>query len=219
MADSIQFELIRSSRRSISIHVNDTGSVVVKAPYLVPRIIIDRFVSQKRDWIAKQLSRISSQPVLTDEYLYLGNSLPIRIGEYPAISASTALNFPRFLLFRKDKELSAWYQAQARKLITERVRQLAARLDTQFGTITFSDTKSKWGSCDKDNNLQFSWRLIMAPLLVIDYVIIHELAHTLEKNHGRRFWALVSSQKPAYKQYIKWLRDHSHRMNLQLKKN
>lgn len=148
-----------------------------------------------------------------DEFLYMGNIYKFHIGNYKEITFSDKLYFPEFLMFRARKEITQWYINKARKVITGRVKYYSALMKKNYKSISYSDTISKWGSCKGDNSLQFNWRLIMSPILVIDYVVVHELAHTTEKNHGKKFWKIVEEYKPAYKQYIKWLKDNSHRLH------
>src|SRR5205085_11274583 len=112
------------------------------------------FVHDKKQWILKQLDRMEGQvPVKKstiqhgDEYLYLGETLKLDIGNYKAISVTKTLNFPTFLEFRIDKELPAWYIAQSKKLITERVEYYSRLMKLPYKSIYFSDTISKWGSC------------------------------------------------------------------------
>jgi len=139
----------------------------------------------------------------------------LKVGNYKNIHIdppTDGLNFPNFLIFRAKKELDSWYIKQAKEIITKRVEHYSKIMQTSYKNISFSDTKSKWGSCGPDNALQFNWRLIMAPPLVTDYVIVHELAHTIEKNHSRDFWKKVELYKPAYRQYRKWLETNSHRL-------
>lgn len=196
--------------------------MVVKAPYLMPRSFIDKFLSQKRDWISKKLSVIKKQKKPTErkyqngeKFLYLGNVYKLDIGDYKGIKINdTSLCFPNFLKFRIKHELEKWFINEAKNKITERVHYYSQILKTDYSGLRFSDTMSKWGSCSRDNLLQFNWRLIMSPILVLDYVIVHELAHTIEKNHSNRFWSLVRNYKPAYPQYKKWLRDNSTKMRI-----
>lgn len=125
---------------------------------------------------------------------------------YPEIAIrGNTLLFPQPALFRAQKELTGWYVREARAIITKRVQFYAKQMHTSYLDLTFSDTRSQWGSCSSDNKLQFSWRLIMAPLLVIDYVVIHELAHTKEKNHSWAFWSKVRYFKPTYRLQKQWL--------------
>lgn len=211
-------KLVRSNRRSISIQITPDGQVVVKAPYLMPRFIINRFVAEKSDWINKHLEKMKKITIKRhtgeirdgDEFMYLGNNYKLKIGNYSEIKVAGALCFPQFLAFRIKKELTSWYMERAKTIITERVNYFSEELNVDYKYITYSDTVSKWGSCSHDNRLQFNWRLIMAPVLVLDYVVVHELTHIKEKNHGRNFWKEVEKYKPAYKQYIRWLKEHSH---------
>ena len=220
MKDTRTYTLIRARRRTISLHIESDGSLVVKAPFLIPLFVINRFINEKNTWISKQQKEMKRMPRKRkgsikegDEFPYLGNDFRIHIGNNSAITVTDRLNIPTFLMFRIKKELESWYITRAKTIISARIMHYAEELQTTYGNITFSDTRSKWGSCSRDNSLQFSWRLIMAPLLVIDYVVVHELVHTRVKNHSVQFWKEVRRYKPAYKQYIKWLRNNSRRLH------
>lgn len=211
------FTLIRSHRHSISIHVTPDNGVVVRAPHHSSQKFIEKFIIEKNDWITKALSKTqkhkAKQYINGEEFLYLGNVYKLSLGDHKQISAESGiLNFPQCLLFRAKKELHTWYIKQAEEVITKRVQHFSKVMNTNYKSISFSDTKSKWGTCGPDNSLQFNWRLVMSPLLVIDYVVVHELAHTFEKNHSREFWIKVAIYKPAYKQHRKWLESNSHRL-------
>jgi len=177
---------------------------------------IKRFLSEKREWIDKYVEMAKKTKPLKrqtyqdgDEFMYLGKLYPLRFGRTQSITVTDTINIPSAIAFRVRKELADWYLGQAKTIITERVTHYSKVMNVEFVSIKFSDTSSKWGSCTHDNRLQFNWRLIMAPVLIIDYVVVHELAHTLHKNHSRKFWLEVARYKPAYKQYIKWLRDNA----------
>ena len=122
--------------------------------------------------------------------------------------AEGKLFYPQAIKFRIKKEIEQWYIAQAKEIITREVKRYAKEMNTTYTDLTFSDTKSQWGRCTHDNRLQFSWRLVMTPLLVLRYVVVHELAHTFEKNHSYLFWSKVRSVNPSYKQQIKWLKEN-----------
>ncbi|MFA6570498.1 MAG: SprT family zinc-dependent metalloprotease, partial [Bacteroidota bacterium] len=212
MTDAHNFELIRSHRRSVSIEINLKGKVIVKAPLFLPSFIINKFVRDKSEWITRKLKSLPVLPrkntgALTegDEILFLGKMYKIEAGNYKSITLKDKLYFPKALMFRIQKEITGWYISQAKKIITERVVYYSSLMKKEYRSIAFSDTISKWGSCTPDNRLQFNWRLIMSPILVLDYVVVHELTHTTEKNHRSKFWKEVAIYKPAYKQYVKWL--------------
>lgn len=150
-------------------------------------------------------------------FLYLGKEYILHIGNHTKIALyENRLLFPQVLLFRLEKEITTWYLQQARKVIGNQVTFYAKEMKTTYASLKFSDTTSQWGSCSRDNNLQFSWRLIMAPLLVLNYVVIHELTHTLEKNHSSNFWSKVRFHNPSYKQQIKWLQKYGNSLKLSL---
>lgn len=100
------------------------------------------------------------------------------------------------------------YRAEARKLIEEQLDKLSARLEVNCNRITIRGQKTRWGSCSQKGRLNFNWRLIMAPKPVIDYIVIHELAHLKEMNHSKKFWGLVAQHCPRWREHKKWLKDN-----------
>lgn len=92
--------------------------------------------------------------------------------------------------------------------IRERLSEYAPKIGVQFGRVTIREQKSRWGSCSAKGNLNFNWKLIMAPPEVLNYVVIHELCHLIEFNHSNRFWTLVEAQMPEYALWKKWLKLH-----------
>ncbi|MAH85599.1 MAG: hypothetical protein CBB68_15345 [Rhodospirillaceae bacterium TMED8] len=103
------------------------------------------------------------------------------------------------------RRLTDWLKKQARKIITERVTEKAAAANANYGRISVRDTRTRWGSCSSNGNLNFSWRLILAPHYVFDYVVAHEVAHLLEHNHGTQFWKLVDTLTDERKRASAWL--------------
>jgi len=206
-------KIVRSSRRSIAIHILPDGTVEVRAPKYIPEFAIKAFVRSKKDWIEKRLESVKKYKPQTkkfingEKFLYLGNEYELLLGQYIAIETNGGmLHFPLAMASRGRISLERWYEKQAKKIIKGLVEEYSKSMDLPYESISFSDTKSKWGSCTSDNRLQFNWRLIMAPLLVIRYVVIHELVHTVHKDHQVRFWNKVRQANPSYKQQIKWLK-------------
>jgi len=208
-------KITHSHRKTIGLHVLSDGTVEVKAPFLMPKFFINRFIDANREWIEKRTKLIQKKKTLKKTYthgetfLYLGNEHTLHTGDFLNIQIQDdKLFFPKALQFRAKKEIENWYIRQAKEVITSEVKRHATEMNTSYKSITFSDTKSQWGRCTHDNRLQFSWRLVMTPLLVLRYVVVHELAHTLEKNHSFLFWSKVRAVNPSYKQQIKWLKEH-----------
>lgn len=208
-------KIIKSIRRSLALQILPNATLVVKAPIWISDREIHSFIEKHKEWIEKRKVYLKKRKVIKKEYqngekfMYLGKNYTLKIGDYNKVTLQgDFLLIPKLMHFRIKKELTNWYIKQAKEVVTALLRSCAKDMKTSFGSIRFSYTISKWGHCTRENNLQFSWRLIMAPLLIIRYVVIHELAHTLEKNHSRSFWNIVRTYNPSYKQQIKWLKEH-----------
>lgn len=105
--------------------------------------------------------------------------------------------------------LSGWYRRRAATVLARRVALWAPRLGVSPARITVRDAKTRWGSCSPTGALSFSWRLLMAPPAVLDYVVVHELCHLKRADHSSRFWALVESHCPLFRAHRKWLRENA----------
>ena len=101
---------------------------------------------------------------------------------------------------------------RARELVTEVAAAEASRLGVAYASIQIRDQRTRWGSCSPRGVLTFNWRLVLAPYAVLDYVVVHELCHLREANHGPEFWALVEEARPGYREPRKWLRRHGHEL-------
>jgi predicted metal-dependent hydrolase len=102
--------------------------------------------------------------------------------------------------------LKEWYKQNAKAIIKERVQMWSHTMKLSYNRITIKDQRTRWGSCSTLRNLNFNWRLVMAPLAVLDYVVVHELAHLVEMNHSARFWSIVESYFPDFKECKDWLK-------------
>lgn len=212
----MQPKIIRSRRRTLAIQILPDATLVVKVPLFTPMIFINKFINQNLEWIENKLDLVRKQKTKTGEYsegdliFFLGKEYVIRYGDYTNIALKEkSMLIPIALKFRIKRELTNWYIKHARVLITKQVEYYSEQMKAPYMDLKFSDTKSQWGRCTHDNKLQFNWRLIMASMLVINYVVVHELAHTIEKNHSRAFWSKVRLYNPSYRQQIKWLKENS----------
>lgn len=216
------YKLIRAKRRTLSLQILPDMTLVVKAPQYVSERDINKFLTDHEDWISKRLKRLQKAPPAKpksyahgEKFLYLGQPHTLTYADVTQIAAVAGiLHIPHASKIRARKEITRWYMAQAKEIISGLVANHAMEMGTSYGMIRYSDTSSKWGSCAPDNDLQFNWRLIMAPMLIVRYVVIHELAHTIEKNHSRSFWKIVERHNPSYRQQRKWLKTHGHTLTL-----
>ena len=213
-------EVVRSRRKTLALIVQTNGRVVVRAPLRTSQKIIDAFVSSKHEWIEKtrviQLERGKKYPIRHfisgEQFWYLGKQYPLHIVE----KQKPALQFKLgFLLDQKSLPLAKkrfvdWYRDQARLYLSERVNHYAALHQFAYQQIKITSARTRWGSCSGRGTISFTWRLMMAPPDIIDYVIIHELSHTVHHNHSRDFWALVGKLLPDYAAKRKWLNQNGH---------
>lgn len=215
------FKIVRSKRKSIAIIFLPTGVVEVRAPKSIPEFAIKAFVKSKSEWIEERQAHVLKNKIVPkqfingEKFLYLGNEYQLLLGPSPHIEIEgRIMHFPLALARSGHGFLEKWYIKQAKHVIKNLVDEYSKEMKLPYNGISFSDTSSKWGSCTPDNRLQFNWRLVMAPLLVIRYVVIHELVHTVEKNHKVLFWNKVRAKNPSYKNQIKWLREKGDKLKI-----
>ncbi len=219
-------QIIRSHRTTIALIIRHDGKLIVRAPYRTPDAQILQFIEEKAGWIREKQAeaqerlaqRVSRQFVSGERFLYLGEAHPLEITS--RARPSLALENGRFLLSQnalpRAKDIfTAWYKQQARQVFEERARSYAARYHLTSDRSKITSARTRWGSCSARGTLSFTWRLVMAPLPVIDYVVIHELAHLVEKNHSKRFWEKVRAMMGEYKKYVGWLKTNGQQLNLE----
>lgn len=216
-------KLIRSKRQTIALIVERDGTFTVRAPLRVPQAEIDSFIQQKADWIMRTREKIKSvEPVLKklyidgDKFLFLGSLFELKIvgKQKPALKFSDGFTLSQSARERGEVYFVRWYKERALEVISARVREYSQKHDFTPSQVKISSAKTRWGSCSSSGALNFTWRLVMAPLEVIDYVVAHELAHLRVKNHSRKFWKVVETVYPDYKKQRKWLRENGEMLNL-----
>jgi len=212
----LTYELIRSNRKTVAIHITKDATVELRAPFHTPKSEIDRFVFSKQDWINKQLAirdqTLKKQAAFTLNY---GNSITLQGNNYPLTArVGNRIGFDGKSFFLpyglsaeeiKDAVIQI-YKLVAKRLLTNKVVDYARQLGVSPAGIRVTSAKTRWGSCSNKNSISFSWLLVIADDNVIDYVVAHELAHIREHNHSDRFWAIVASIMPDYKARKKQLR-------------
>lgn len=202
-----------SYRRSIALIINPDATLTIKAPHFTPMFFINQLIKEKQDWITSKLHQIMAMPkaekkqfVNGELFLYLGKHYPLKIAHTDSIKIGEALFFPFKFKVSIQKRILQWYKDNALKQVTVRVKQFAKLMNLEYEDISLSNAKGRWGACTGTNDLSFNWRLIMAPLHIMDYVVVHELAHIKEHNHSKKFWAFVQKYCPDYKIRRTWLK-------------
>lgn len=203
--------------KSIKIRVESTGEIVVSSPPRTPVHKIKSFVLQQLPWIQRTRSKLELKhfSTHTEKHLQLfGKKYTKRID-----LKSSKVGIDIFDLdlvihpINQSKEsvqnqVDRFLKRTAREYILPRTQEIASVMSLKFNKITLKQQKSRWGSCSSQGNLNFNWRLVHYPPAIIDYVIIHELAHLEHMNHSPRFWNLVQKYDPAYKSHRRWLKNH-----------
>lgn len=208
--------------------ISNKSEVVVSAPYFTPGSEINRFIQEKQIWINKsiqkqktaQLQIKKNEYVSGEEFYYLGEPYPLEIFFQQDLPAGLVFWSNRFYLNCKEGSAKGeyyffkWYKAKAQEYFSKRLNFLSYHLQLLPGKIRITSAQQRWGSCSEENNIAFTFRLMMAPPTVIDYVIIHELMHIKGKNHSANFWKLVEVVMPEYKTHRRWLKDNGHKFGL-----
>ncbi len=219
----ITYRIVYSKRaRRMRITVATSG-VTVTLPAGIKAIEAERMLQQNSNWLFAQMERMAQRKaaglVLPDNVILLrGQPIKIEvIHEAARVSRAHVSEGREKLLARVPSGsrgnprswVEPWLKAQARKEIEAVVRQQAARMNLNVGSITIRDQRTRWGSCSSKGTLSFNWRLIMAPPAVLEYVVIHELSHLRHPNHSTAFWRVVAHYAPDYKVLRQWLRKNA----------
>jgi len=214
----LAYTLIRSRRKTVALIVQGSGSLVVRAPLRLARRTIDQFVASKAEWIDKHRQAVKAHPEAPPAHRYAASELFWFLGQrYPLeIVPSTAaplleLKDGKFRLAARGTARAAavfetWYKRQARLVLSEQVALRAAFHMLTVSGVRISSARTRWGSCSSRGSLSFTWRLALAPVEVVDYVVAHELAHLQVRNHSPAFWQEVSRLLPDYAPRKQWLK-------------
>lgn len=216
--------LVRSRRKTIALIVERDGSLTVRTPLRVPDPLVREFVESKAAWIRRQQVR-AAQAVRAaarqfrdgELFLYLGAQYPLRIvgRTRPALElVDGEFLLPASESGKAEVVFVRWYKDRAREVFTQRVDHYARQYELNVQKLRISSARTRWGSCSTKGTLSFTWRLVMAPQEIVDYVVVHELVHLEIKNHSGKFWSAVGRLMPDYQQRRAWLKNNGHLLSL-----
>jgi hypothetical protein len=218
----------RKRKRTISLQISDKSELVIAAPYFTPIGEINRFVQEKQNWINKTILKHKQDSIKNkakeyingETFYYLGESLPLEVFFEQNERKGLVFWGNRFYLNSADAAekgifyFVSWYKTKAKQHLRQRVDFFSQKFNLRANKVTITSAEKRWGSCSADDNLSFSFRLMMAPPDIIDYVIVHELMHIKEKNHSAAFWKLIEVVMPEYKIHRRWLKENHHKFIL-----
>ena len=189
--------------------------MIVRAPLRMTDSVIGQFVREKSNWIAKAKKKVeeydASHPPMSisegGQLMYMGEEYGVVRSNAADIAISgKIISIPRCY---DMSQVTAWMKAEASHIIRERVYHYASVTKLAPKSIRLTNARTRWGSCGGGGSLNFTWRLVMCPLSVIDYVVVHELCHIVHRNHGRLFWESVEKILPRYREAERWLKDNA----------
>ena len=214
-------QIIRSNRKTLSLSINENSDLVVRAPHCISDDEIQKFISEKSVWIDKKHRLIKARLKddlnhnLRSQCLYLGSFYPIKIDNNSFNQIS--FNGQMFTMNNESREaisllLKSWYKKRFIEVALPRLSYFSDKYNLKVNQVRVKEQKTLWGSCSSKNNINLNYLLIMAPIQVIDYVIVHELVHTIHKNHSAKFWQKVETIMPNYKDARYWLKENGYKL-------
>lgn len=225
---AVSYSLIRSQKaKNLRLVVGIEKGLEVVIPAKFDLNLVEPVLIKKQNWILSKLDyfvQIKENLHLCRQQgerrvLYRGREYEVETRVKEGVAGTVQVEEGKLLVLAPAEPESAcaavlenWFKTMARLLINQRVRVVNRALNLEFNSIFIRDQKTRWGSCSQRKNLNFNWRLVMAPLPVIDYIVAHELLHLIQPDHSKKFWSLVERACPDYRDCRKWLKINGHRL-------
>lgn len=212
----LNYNIVYSNRRTVSISVERDRKVVVRAPKSFSKDQLNEIIEEKKLWLYDKINYTPKYPVVStkefvsgESILFLGKNYKLEIVKKNI--SSLRFENKKFYLSkanrdRANKIFKNWYKRKAKELLLPKIKYYSDTLGVDYNKVLIREMKYRWASCTNMSNLVFNWRIIKAPMFVIEYLIVHELAHLLESNHTDNFWNLVKIQIPNYLKAKEWLK-------------
>jgi hypothetical protein len=211
------YEIKYSNRKTLNISVERDRSVVVRAPENLSLAKIEEIVHSKRNWIKDKINHSQKYPVdfkakefvSGEALLYLGRNYQLLVvdEDFEGIKFNQSFSISKSNQKNANQLFKEWYLSKALEKIKPLAKKYAANLGVEYNECRTSEMKYRWGSCTPKNNIIFNWRIIKAPMYVLEYLVAHELVHLIENNHTPKFWNILSIQIPNHEKAKKWLKE------------
>ncbi len=227
-SEVIEFTISYSKRKSIGIKISPPGLVSVAAPSGLPREVVKDVVEEKAEWILKKLAEVRTRQSLRVEkafvegeaFMYLGKTYSLAIHEDKGrrkafvkiesgkLNVYTPSRAPELL----RGALELWYREETKQRVLDCIQRYQPYFEVKPSGVQIKEQKRRWGSCTSKRKLLFNWRISMAPIEILDYIVVHEMCHMIHMNHSKAYWMLVQSLVPDYKEKMAWLKDQGIRL-------
>lgn len=227
----IKYKIKRGKRtKTVALLIQPNTSVIVLTPRLLSKETIRQIVIRRAGWIIRQTEKIkrlraacpSKEFVSGESFPYLGRQYRLKVTRTNSLTNfNCKLIGGRFHIRINDnlkskeasefvrQKLVEWYMAKAEEKIKERIAKYAALVGKHPQKVIVKEQEKRWGSCSHAQTVRFNWKIVMAPLSILDYVIVHELCHMVINNHSDKFWGRLRSIIPDYPKKRKWLKENS----------
>ncbi|MBQ7879509.1 MAG: M48 family metallopeptidase [Clostridia bacterium] len=209
-------KIIRSNRKTLAVAVDLFGQVTVRAPKSCGEARIFAFLKDKERWILSRqakakglIDRLPSENLDGFTFLLLGRECRVSLTNEKRVAFDAASYVVYVPNANAQTALIKWLKDNAKRILTELTARTAESMGVRHKSVSVTTAKTRWGSCSGDNAIRYTFRLIYAPKEVVEYVVIHELAHILQKNHSKAFWTVVEKYCPDWKIRRKWLKDNA----------
>ena len=217
MFANIELSIKKSKRKTLSIYIERDGSVAVLAPDSktddeIAQVLKDKeyqIYKHLAEWQMLNTAKVEREVVNGQSYLYLGRNYRLElVDEQPK---PLLLKNGYFLLRKQDKAQAnrlfiEFYKEKGLPKIIERVQRFKTKMGVEVGQVRIMELQNRWASCSDKGNLNFHWKCFMASLDILDYLVVHELAHLIHQNHTRAFWNEVDKVLPNYQKQVEWLK-------------
>lgn len=214
-------KIIKTNRKSVTLVIDTNGDFIVHAPKFVSDREIMKLVMGKQEWILAKLSEVQKTEKLKEELTikdgavipFMGEKRRIRIGDFRKVTLTDEeIQIPT--VYDPEKLFMKWLKTQALYTLQESAEHYAEQLGVTYEIVKLSNARTNWGTCTAKGVIRLSWRLMLCPIEMLDYVVVHELCHIRHMNHSPEFWACVGEVLPDYKTRRKWLKEHSYYMSI-----
>ncbi|GHV35367.1 hypothetical protein FACS1894178_4780 [Bacteroidia bacterium] len=216
----VNYQIKYSKRKTLNITVERDRQVIVHAPANLSEAKIKEIVLSKKDWIKEKLTHVQKYPIIHNAKEFVSGEALMYLGKNYQLLVVDAeiegIEFDKQFKIAKRNQSAAndlfkkWYKTRAIERIQPLAIEYSQNLGVTFNECKISEMKYRWGSCTPQNNLNFNWRIVKAPLFVIRYIVVHELIHLIESNHTPTFWNILSIQVPDYQKAKDWLKTNGH---------
>ncbi len=217
-------QIIRSKRKTLSIEIKPDGRLIVRAPQAASDAHIRSMVAAKADWIRKTRARLARQyPNLKpktftpgEKFWFLGEQYPLTLTDRqrPPLDLEGSFLLSRAAQDRAKEIFIEWYREETRAITQRLIKGYTKQYGFRVRQVRITSARTRWGSCSSKHTLNFTYRLCMAPLPIIEYVVIHELVHLKIHNHSQAFWKAVAELDPDFQAHRAWLKRNGPRLTL-----